>query len=92
MPARDFFVFGAVNENATLTHRKCAVAALLIDPQNRYHKAMEKLLEMLRALGFSEEECAAVKAKIEADEGTEKLEEYVLLIRLHYDDRHEYVD
>lgn len=52
---------------------------------------MEKLLEMLRALGFSEEECAAVKAKFEADADTEKLEEYVLLIRLHYDDRHEYM-
>ena len=53
---------------------------------------MEKLLEMLRALGFSEDDCAAVTEKIEADEDTEKLEEYVLLIRLHYDDRHEYVD
>lgn len=46
---------------------------------------------MLRALGFSEEECTAVKAKFEADADTEKLEEYVLLIRLHYDDRHEYM-
>lgn len=51
---------------------------------------MEKLLETLRELGFSEEECAKVRAKYEADADIQKLEEYVLLIRLHYDDRHEY--
>ena len=52
---------------------------------------MEKLIEMLRALGFSEEECADIRAEFEADADAEKLEEYVLLIRLHYDDRHEYL-
>lgn len=72
--------------------RKRHGAVLSGKAQNLYHKAMEKLLEMLRALGFSEEECAAVKAKFEADADTEKLEEYVLLIRLHYDDRHEFLD
>lgn len=53
---------------------------------------MEKLLEQLKALGFSDRECAAVREKYEADEDMQKLEEYVLLIRLHYDDRHEFVD
>lgn len=73
-------------------HRKCAFAALLIDWQNRYHKSMEKLIEMLRELGFSESECATVREKYKSDEDIQKLEEYVLLIRLHYDDRHEYLD
>lgn len=80
-----------MNESATLLHRKCVFAALLVPRQNRYHKTMEKLIEMLRVLGFSEEECADVRAEFEADADAEKLEEYVLLIRLHYDDRHEYL-
>lgn len=53
---------------------------------------MNELLETLRQLGFSEEECAKVRAKYEADADMQKLREYVLLIRLHYDDRHEFVD
>lgn len=60
--------------------------------ENWYSIAMEKLLEQLKALGFSDRECAAVREKYEADEDMQKLEEYVLLIRLHYDDRHEFVD
>lgn len=53
---------------------------------------MEELIKQLKALGFSDRECATVSEKYEADEDLQVLEEYVLLIRLHYDDRHEFVD
>ena len=53
---------------------------------------MKELIETLRKLGFSESECAAVQEKYEQNKDLQKLEEYVLLIKLHYDDRHEYVD
>lgn len=53
---------------------------------------MEQLLTQLRQMGFSPRECEAIRTLYEKDGDLDALQEYVLLMRLHYDDRHEYLD
>lgn len=86
------FLFLALPENATFLRLNRVAGALLYSARTMYPIGMEQLLEQLKDLGFTESECEAVKAAFAQDEDISTLEEYVLLMRLHYDDRHEFVD
>lgn len=55
-------------------------------PDNR---GMEQIFELLRSMGFTDAECLEMAESFRNN--PESFAEYVLIMRLHYDDRREYM-